>query len=83
MKEIMGITDRLCQALQQKSQDILNAMCLVSSTKALIQNFRDFGWNSLLEKVKIFCNIRLIQIPDMSSSFSDLIRSRRQQDCDS
>jgi len=80
MKEIMGITDRLCQALQQKSQDILNAMCLVSSTKALIQNFRDSGWDSLLEKVKVFCNIRLIQIPDMSCSFSDLIRSRWQQD---
>ncbi|XLU80763.1 hypothetical protein S245_004183, partial [Arachis hypogaea] len=28
MKEIMGITDKLCQALQQKSQDILNAMHL-------------------------------------------------------
>ena len=28
MKEIMGITDVLCQCLQQKSQDIVNAMHL-------------------------------------------------------
>jgi hypothetical protein len=80
MKELMGITDKLCQALQKKSQDILNAMCLVSSTKALIQKLRDFGWDSLLEKVKDFCNIRLISIPDMSASFADLIRSRRKED---
>jgi hypothetical protein len=33
MKEIMGITDGLCQHLQQKSQDILTAMQLVANTK--------------------------------------------------
>ncbi|KAG6730512.1 hypothetical protein I3842_01G083800 [Carya illinoinensis] len=31
--EIMGITDVFCQVLQQKSQDILNAMNMVSTTK--------------------------------------------------
>ena len=36
MKEIMGITNVLCQTLQQHSQDLLNAMHLVSSTKSLI-----------------------------------------------
>ena len=29
MKEIMGITDVLCQYLQQKSQDIINVMHLL------------------------------------------------------
>ncbi|KAH9800585.1 TTF-type domain-containing protein [Citrus sinensis] len=43
MKEIMAITDILCQALQSKSQDVLHAMHLVSSTKGLIQKFRDDG----------------------------------------
>jgi hypothetical protein len=33
MKEIMGITDMLCQALQQKSQNILNAIHSVSIGK--------------------------------------------------
>jgi len=33
MKEIMGIIDALCQHLQQKSQDILTAVQLVTNTK--------------------------------------------------
>ncbi|XP_072066762.1 uncharacterized protein [Arachis hypogaea] len=80
MKEIMGITDKLCQALQQKSQDILNAMHLVSSTKSLIQQLRDSSWGALLEKVSSFCNDHAIQIPDMGASFSDIIRSRCKKD---
>ena len=42
-KETMEITDKLCQTLQSQSQDILNVMHLASSTKALIQNFRNDG----------------------------------------
>ncbi|XP_025684945.1 uncharacterized protein [Arachis hypogaea] len=37
MKEIIGITNVLCQALQQQSQDILNAMHIVSTSKLLLQ----------------------------------------------
>ena len=40
MKEIMEITDKLCQALQHKSQDIINALALVSTTKTLLQKLR-------------------------------------------
>ncbi|XP_072058110.1 uncharacterized protein [Arachis hypogaea] len=80
MKDIMGITDKLCQALQQKSQDILNAMHLISSTKSLIQQLRDSSWGELLEKVSSFCNDHAIQIPDMGASFSDIIRSHRKKD---
>ena len=43
MREIMGITNVLCQALQQQSQDIVNVMCLVCSTKGLLQNLRENG----------------------------------------
>ncbi|XP_075640587.1 uncharacterized protein LOC142612372 [Castanea sativa] len=43
MKEIMGIANILCQVLQQHSQDLLNAMHLVSTTKSLIQKLRDDG----------------------------------------
>lgn len=43
VREMMEITNYLCQALQCKSQDILNAMHLVSSTKALIQKLREDG----------------------------------------
>ena len=37
VNKTMRITNKLCQALQKQSQDILNAMHLVSSTKNLIQ----------------------------------------------
>jgi hypothetical protein len=48
MKEIMGITDVLCQALLQKSQYILNAINLVYAAKKLIQKLRDDDWDKLL-----------------------------------
>ncbi|KAH9697195.1 TTF-type domain-containing protein [Citrus sinensis] len=69
MKEIMAITDILCQALQSKSQDILHAMHLVSSTKALMQKFRDNGWITLLNQVKSFCEARNIDISEMNAHY--------------
>ncbi|XP_052627210.1 uncharacterized protein LOC111916470 [Lactuca sativa] len=44
MKDIMGISDKLCQSLQQKSIDIINALALVSTTKIFLQKLRDEGW---------------------------------------
>jgi hypothetical protein len=73
MKEIMAITDVLCQALQSKSLDILNAVHLLSSTKSLLQELRDHGWEALLEKVKLFCTKHEIEIPEMNRKFVDLI----------
>lgn len=81
MKEIMGITDRLCQALQQKSQDILNAMQLVSSTKTLIQKLRDDGWDDLLKNVILFCEKHDIDSPDCNAVYIERDgRARRQMD---
>ncbi|XP_065847572.1 uncharacterized protein [Euphorbia lathyris] len=70
MKETMGITNILCQALQQKSQDIVNAMHLVGTTKALIQKLRDDGWDSFINKVKLFCDHHHISIPDFSAPYA-------------
>ncbi|XP_021800984.1 uncharacterized protein LOC110745211 [Prunus avium] len=69
MKELMEITNDLCQALQCQSQDIINAMNLVSSTKALIQELGDDGWDSLLTKVNSFCEARNIDILDMNARY--------------
>ncbi|KAJ4807146.1 zinc finger MYM-type-like protein [Rhynchospora pubera] len=66
MIEITAITNTLCQALQDKSLDILNALSLVSSTKMFIQKLRDNGWEPLLEKVNSFCHKYEIELPDMS-----------------
>ncbi|XP_076940332.1 uncharacterized protein LOC143609466 [Bidens hawaiensis] len=51
MKKILGKTETLSQALQKKSQDILNAMELVSSTKANLNEFRNNGCESFLSKI--------------------------------
>nr|XP_004516905.1 uncharacterized protein LOC101499580 [Cicer arietinum] len=77
----MGITDILCQALQQQSQDIVNAMCLVGTTKYLIQVLREDGWDALFTEVKNFCEKHDIEIPDLNDvhSTTKFGRSRLQQ----
>ena len=70
MKEIVRITNILCQALQQHSQDLLNAMHLVSTTKSLIQKLRDDGWEPLLASVISFCEQHKIDISDMNACYT-------------
>ncbi|KAK4589251.1 hypothetical protein RGQ29_020020 [Quercus rubra] len=82
MKEIMGITNVLCQALQQQSQDLLNAMHLVSTTKSLIQELRDDGWEPLLASVISFCEQHEIDIPDMNARYTKGRGRYRRQDDD-
>ncbi|KAL4553962.1 hypothetical protein LXL04_039920 [Taraxacum kok-saghyz] len=75
----MEITDLLCQALQRQSQDICNALMLVASTKTLLQKMKDERWDDLLSLVKSFCQVRNIDIPDLSSSyFTRGARARRE-----
>ncbi|XP_030923849.1 uncharacterized protein LOC115950748 [Quercus lobata] len=65
----MGITDKLCQALQNQLQDILNATHLVSSTKKLIQQFRDEKWDDLLATVISFCKECGLDVPDTNACY--------------
>ncbi|KAK4558185.1 hypothetical protein RGQ29_007800 [Quercus rubra] len=81
-KEIMGITNVLCQALQQHSQDLLNVMHLVSTTKSLIQELRDDGWEPLLASVISFCEQHEIDIPDMNARYTKGRGRYRRQDDD-
>ena len=69
VKEIMDITDVLCQVLQQKSQDILNAINSVSIAKKLIQQLRDDGWDNSLENVVFFSKKAGIDILNLSSCY--------------
>ncbi|XP_022681041.1 zinc finger MYM-type protein 1-like [Setaria italica] len=69
MEKIMKITDVLCQTLQKKSIDILNAVDSVSTTKVLLGELRDNGWEPLLEEVKLFCGKHEIDIPDLSKKY--------------
>ncbi|XP_052294768.1 uncharacterized protein LOC127901453 isoform X6 [Citrus sinensis] len=56
-------------ALQQKSQDILNAMHHLSTTRALVQKLREDGWDSFLETTKSFCEKYEIDVSDMSGLY--------------
>ncbi|KAL0016445.1 hypothetical protein SO802_003514 [Lithocarpus litseifolius] len=58
------------RALQQHSQDLLNAMHLVSTTKSLIQKLRDDRWEPLLASVISFCEQHEIDIPDMYARYT-------------
>ena len=67
LHKVLGISDMLCQALQLKSQDILNAMNLVSTTKMLLQKLREREWDTFLESVVSFCERYEIDIPNMNA----------------
>ncbi|XP_074290787.1 uncharacterized protein LOC141617487 [Silene latifolia] len=69
MIRILGITNDLCQALQRKSQDILNAIHLVSNTKIFIEKLRDDGWENFLQHVLLFCNNHEIEVPNMEDHY--------------
>ncbi|KAK9049224.1 hypothetical protein SSX86_031809 [Deinandra increscens subsp. villosa] len=69
IKEVMGETESLSLELQKKSQDILNAMDLVSSTKVSLNNIRNEGWDSFLDEVTYFCKRHKIQMPDMNAQY--------------
>lgn len=79
MNDVLGISNILCQALQAKSQDILNAINLVSSTKILLQKLREFGWEKFLENVSKFCDRYHIEIPNMNARYLEGTRRSCQQ----
>uniref|UniRef100_A0A453K6X5 HAT C-terminal dimerisation domain-containing protein n=1 Tax=Aegilops tauschii subsp. strangulata TaxID=200361 RepID=A0A453K6X5_AEGTS len=80
MEKIMKITDVLCQTLQKKSLDILNALDLVSTTKVLLGKLREDGWDPLLQEVQSFCLKHEIDIPDLNSRYVDVTKSRKKHD---
>ena len=77
MLTIFGYTNDLCVALQRKEQDIVNAISLVKSTTNVLQKMRDQGWDSLLDKVILFCTKHEIDVPSMDAQYVPQGRSRR------
>ncbi|CAN1121573.1 Zinc finger MYM-type protein 1, partial [Linum perenne] len=67
MKEVLGITDTLCEALQLKTQDIVKAMSLVTSTIKLLNKLRDQDWDSFFKNVSEFCKTHDIEVPNLSA----------------
>ncbi|XP_057545754.1 uncharacterized protein LOC130824754 [Amaranthus tricolor] len=77
MLTIFGYINDLCVALQRKEQDIVNAISLVKSTTNVLQKMRDQGWDSLLDKVILFCTKHEIDVPSMDAQYVPQGRSRR------
>lgn len=69
MKNVMEINDRFWQAARI-SRDFWILCVWFLSTKSLIQKLKDFGWDTLLKKVRSFCTIYVIQVPETCVSFS-------------
>ncbi|WJX54128.1 hypothetical protein P8452_40048 [Trifolium repens] len=83
MRDIMGITDDLCQALQQQSLDVVNVKHLLRSTKEQLQNMRqDNGWDKLLKTVTSFCEKNEIEVPQITAPYVARPRRRPHQNED-
>ncbi|XP_047312537.1 uncharacterized protein LOC124915834 [Impatiens glandulifera] len=81
MQKIMGLTNLLCRALQERSLDILNAMDHVSNTKTLSHALREQGFDILLSYVEEVCEKYDIKIPRMEARYkSSRSRSSQQKD---
>ncbi|EOY00698.1 Uncharacterized protein TCM_010628 [Theobroma cacao] len=61
-KELLEIINDFSKTLQLNSQDILNAIRLVSLTKKRLQQLREDGGKPLLESLKKFCEKYEIEI---------------------
>ncbi|XP_076929537.1 uncharacterized protein LOC143593981 [Bidens hawaiensis] len=68
---ILGVTNTLCEALQRKDQDILNAVKLVKTTNDELQTYRLEGFDSLLIDVTSFCEKYDIEMVNMEAVYVD------------
>ncbi|CAH9148251.1 unnamed protein product [Cuscuta epithymum] len=68
MKKVLGLTNMLSHFLQQKDQNILEAVSLIKSTKEKFQDLRESGWEELLEDVSKFCVKNKIDILNMEDT---------------
>ncbi|XP_075473351.1 uncharacterized protein LOC142504358 [Primulina tabacum] len=79
MHRVLETSDMLCQSLQRKNQDILNAMSLVTTTKLLFQKMRDDEWEDFLWSVNNFCDNHDIVVPDLTARYVEGTKRSRQQ----
>ncbi|KAH6807824.1 hypothetical protein C2S51_028932 [Perilla frutescens var. frutescens] len=70
MKFLLGVTHELSLSLQQKDQNIIQAMTLIDTVKCQLQNFREDGWEEILQQVGKFCELNGIAQIDMDANIS-------------
>ncbi|PRQ22054.1 putative HAT dimerization domain, ribonuclease H-like domain-containing protein [Rosa chinensis] len=82
LEKTMGITNALCKSLQEQSQEIINAMNLVYSTKGRLKKLRENGWVDFFASVVSFCDAHTIEAPDFSARHMEGTgRLSQQQNC--
>ncbi|XP_042466270.1 zinc finger MYM-type protein 1-like [Zingiber officinale] len=79
MKMILGMTNELSLVLQQKDQNIVQAISLIESVKDQFQIFREDGWHTIIDKVNTFCELNEIPVPEMKDNCMIGGRSRRRR----
>uniref|UniRef100_A0A453RQX0 DUF4371 domain-containing protein n=2 Tax=Aegilops tauschii subsp. strangulata TaxID=200361 RepID=A0A453RQX0_AEGTS len=77
MLKILRMTNDLSLLLQKKDQNVVQAMSLVTDVRTRLINWRNDGWETLLEDVKAFCTKNEIPIPSMDDTFTKWGKSRK------
>ncbi|XP_073355252.1 uncharacterized protein [Aegilops tauschii subsp. strangulata] len=77
MLHILGNANTLSHSLQKKDQDILNAMSCVKSTRNELQELRENGWDSLIQKAYSFCEEHHIEKADMLEQYINRHKPRQ------
>ncbi|KAH7668896.1 Ribonuclease H-like protein, partial [Dioscorea alata] len=75
MRRLLGIINKLSLALQQKDQNIVQAMHLIEAVKARLQDLRETGWEAFLEEVSSFCEGNSITVPNLGDNIITLLLS--------
>nr|XP_027071371.1 zinc finger MYM-type protein 1-like [Coffea arabica] len=71
MKYLLGITNDLSLVLQQRDQNIVQAMSLIDTMKSQLQDFREEGWQIILDEVNNFCELNMIPVLTFNPSILD------------
>ena len=78
LQTIFGFTDFLSNDLQQRDQDIVNAVELIYLTKTELDLVRnDNGWKTFLEEVTSFCVKNRVKVPKMQGPYKQVGRRSR------
>nr|XP_045089768.1 uncharacterized protein LOC123497427 [Aegilops tauschii subsp. strangulata] len=77
MLKILRMTNDLSLLLQKKDQNVVQAMSLVTDVRTRLINWRNDGWEPLLEDAKAFCTKNDIPIPNMDDMFTKWGKSRK------
>ena len=77
MIRILGLVHALSLVLQERDQNIVQAMSLISTTKKDLRYFRENEWDNFLEEVENFCVANSIDVINMEDTIKSRVRMKR------